>query len=99
MGAHDGRVLEKTFGSNGFEDASAAHHVDEVATPGGVEAGAHPEHVVRDLVDAPTCHHPAHLGLLPERDEVGPYPQLLVGPGGSGEPAAGLDLVEDQQRV
>ena len=47
----------------------------------------------------PPGHHAAHLGLLAERDHVGRDTQLLVGPSGSGHPAAGLHLVEDEQRV
>ena len=37
--------------------------------------------------------------FLPNETTSGSHPQLLVGPGCSGESAAGLHLVEDQQRV
>ena len=36
------------------------------------------EHVVGDLVDAPTRHHAAYLSLLAERDHIGLHPELLV---------------------
>ena len=51
------------------------------------------------LVDPAAGHDAAHLCLLAEGDHVGRDAQLLVGPSGSGHPAAGLHLVEDEQRV
>ena len=52
-----------------------------------------------DLVDPAPGHDAAHLGLLAERDHVGLHVELLVGPRGSGHPAAGLHFVENQQRI
>ena len=77
----------------------AAHHVDEGAAPGGVDAGGDGEDVVGHLVDPAAGHDAADLGLLAEGDDVGLDAELLVGPGGAGQAAAGLHLVEDEQRV
>ena len=57
------------------------------------------EDVVGHLVDAAAGHDAADLRLLAERDDVGLHAELLVGPGRAGQAAAGLHLVEDEQRV
>src|SRR5215207_2955984 len=87
------------FGLDDLEDAPGSHHIDEVAAPRRIDPGADREDVVRHLVDSAACHDAAHLRLLAERDHIGRYVQLLVGPSRSGQPAAGLHLVEDEQRV
>ena len=57
------------------------------------------EDVVGDLVNAATRHDAAQLHLLGERHDVGGQAQLLVCPGRSGGPGAGLYLVQDEQGV
>ena len=90
---------DEALGLDDLEDAAGAHHVGERAAPGGVDARADGEDVVGHLVDAPAGHDAADLRLLAERDDVGLHAELLEGPGRAGEAAAGLHLVEDEQRV
>ena len=91
--------LDQPLGLDHLEVAPRAHHVGEVAAPGRVDPRGHAEHVVGHLVDPPAGHDPADLQLLAERDDVRLHAELLVGPRGAGHAAAGLHLVEHEQRV
>ena len=97
--AEGGGALDQAVALDDLEDPAGADHVGEAAAPGGVDAAAGAEDVVRDLVDPAAGHDAADLGLLAEGDDVGDDAELLVGPGGAGEARAGLHLVEDEQRV
>ena len=97
--AHDARALDEAVGLDHLQDASRAHHVGEVPTPGRVDPRRHGEDVVLDLGDAAARHHAADLQLLAEREQVGLQAQLRVDPGGAGDAGAGLHLVDDEERV
>ena len=81
-----------------LDEALAAHHVDQVAAPGGVDAAADLEHE-SDLVDRAPARHAAHLRLLAEGEEVGLDAEVLEAPPAAGGAEAGLHLVEDEQHL
>ncbi len=81
-----------------LDDALAAHHVDEVAAPGRVDAARDLEDRV-DLVDPRPGGDAAHLGLLGEGEDVRLDAEVLEGPPAAGGAEAGLHLVEDEQEL
>ncbi len=91
-----GAVLDQLLLDHDVDDAGAADHVHEVATPGAVDAAGHLEHALH-LVQAGAGCDAAALGLLAEGEDVGAHAVVLVGPPLAGGAEARLDLVEDEQ--
>ena len=91
---------DQAVGLDDLEDPPGAHHVDEGAAPGGVDAAR---------TSRRRCPAPRRPGRRPSRRRPGSScrtrrrpgctPELLVGPGRPGQAAAGLHLVEHEQRV
>src|SRR5690606_10468432 len=93
-----GGTLEQALLLDDLDDALAAHHVDEVAAPGRVDARRDLEHRV-DLVETRAGGDAADLGLLGEGEDVGLDAEVLEAPPGAGGAEAGLHFVEDQQEL
>lgn len=98
-GACDVRhIVEYLFVAVDFEVSLRAHHVDDGAAPGGVQAARNLEAVVLDFVDARARDDAAYLRLFAEGEEVRldgrvvlPCPHLAR------DAHAALHLVEDEE--
>ena len=83
---------------DGLDDPLTADHVDQVATPGGVDSAGHLEHRI-DLVETRPGGDTADLRLLAKGEDVRRHAVVLEAPPLTGRAETGLDFVENQQKV
>lgn len=99
MRPHPADVVQKVVFVDDFQVAGGAYHIDQIASPGGVDATRHVEDVLGFGLDPLGDEDAADLHLFAEDQDIGGDAELLMRPHGAGEPNPGLDLVEDEQCV
>src|SRR5437762_13448710 len=85
-----------------FDDAekmSRAYHICEISAPSRVQPAGYAKRIVFHFIDARSGHHPAHLSLLPKRQQIGQNIEMFAAPITTRRTHAALHFVEDEQNV
>lgn len=98
MRANGLRILHQLLLFDDLQDAREAHHINQIAAEGGIDARGLAEDIFQNFVHPVGGHKSAHLCLFAERQQVR-FHKILVRPHAPGDADSGLHLVEDKQDI
>src|SRR3974390_2207486 len=74
-----------------------ANHVNQAATPSGVDPAWKAKAILRYFIQSRPGHHTSHLSLLRKSNQVGQHAEMLATPILPSSADPGLHLIENQQ--